>query len=133
MPTSLPRELRELVAQLVDLGALLADHDARPAGVHRDDDLARLALDDDVGDRRVPEARLQILAEQLVFAQQRRQIASPRTSGTANRFEMPSRKPIGCVFCPISVRSPSRRLGDLDLDVARPLAESAWRVPWRPA
>ena len=41
----LARQMRELVAQLVDFGALLADHDARTAGVQRDDDLARLALD----------------------------------------------------------------------------------------
>src|SRR5690606_34648210 len=37
-------ELRQLVTQLVDLGAALADDDARPPGVHGDGDLARLAL-----------------------------------------------------------------------------------------
>ena len=67
-------ELGELVAQLVDLGALLADHDARTAGVHRDDDLARLALDVDVGDGRVAEAGLEILPDQLVFLEQRRHV-----------------------------------------------------------
>ena len=72
----LAREVRELVAQLVDFRALLADHDARTTGVQRDDDLARLAIDDDVGDRRVAEARLEILAQQLVFTEQRRQIAA---------------------------------------------------------
>jgi hypothetical protein len=42
------REVRQLVAQLVDLGALLADHHARPGRVHRDHDLLRLALDLDL-------------------------------------------------------------------------------------
>ncbi len=72
----LAREVRELVAQLVDFRALLADDDARPAGVQRDDDLPRLALDHDVRDRRVAEARLEILAQQLVLAEQRRQVAA---------------------------------------------------------
>src|SRR5262249_61129533 len=63
----LAREVRELVAQLVDLSALLADHDAGTAGVQRHDDLARLAIDHDVRDRRMAEARLQVLAQQLVF------------------------------------------------------------------
>src|SRR6478736_6559332 len=38
------REMRELVAQLVDFSALLADDDARTTGVQRHDDLARLAV-----------------------------------------------------------------------------------------
>jgi hypothetical protein len=53
----------------------LPDDDARPAGVDRDHHLAWLALDRDVGDRRVTEARLQILPEQLVFTEQLREIA----------------------------------------------------------
>src|SRR5436305_11243087 len=52
----LAREMRELVTQLVDFSALLADDDARTTGVQRHDDLTRLAIDDDVGDRRVDEA-----------------------------------------------------------------------------
>src|SRR5205085_6569298 len=72
----LAREMRELIAQLVDFRALLADDDAGTAGVQGDDDLPRLALDDDVGDRGVTEARLEILAQQLVFTKQRRQLAT---------------------------------------------------------
>jgi hypothetical protein len=53
----LARQVRELIAQLVDLGALLPDHDARTARVQSDDDLARLALDDDIGNGCVAEAR----------------------------------------------------------------------------
>ena len=44
-PDFLAGQLRELVAQLVDFGALLPDDDARTAGVDRHHDLARLALD----------------------------------------------------------------------------------------
>src|SRR5687768_8460060 len=51
-------ELRQLVAKLVDLRALLPDHHARPAGVNRHHHLARLALDRDVGDGGVTEPRL---------------------------------------------------------------------------
>src|ERR1043166_500392 len=68
-------EMRELVAQLVDFSALLADHHARSARVQRHDDFARLAVDDDVGDRRVAKARLEILSQQLVFSEQRGQLA----------------------------------------------------------
>src|SRR5574338_1460711 len=81
-PDFLPRDLRELVAKLVDLGTLLPDDDPRPAGVDRDHDLARLALDRDVGDRRVSEACLEILPQQLVLTKQRRAIpvrVPPRT------------------------------------------------------
>jgi len=66
----------ELVARLVDFGALLSDDHAWTSGVQRHDDLARLPLDDDVGNGRVAEARLEILAQQLVFTKQRRQLAS---------------------------------------------------------
>src|SRR2546422_3379008 len=44
-PHFLAGQLGQLVAQLVHLRAPLADHYARPAGVHGDGDLARLALD----------------------------------------------------------------------------------------
>src|SRR6185503_15969288 len=63
------------VAQLIDFRALLADDDAWTAGVDRDDDLARLPLDADVGDRGMTEARLQVFAKELILAQQRGEIA----------------------------------------------------------
>src|SRR3989442_8665754 len=54
----LPRELAELIAQLVHFRATLADHHTAPPGVHRDRHLARLALYLHAGDRRLPEAPL---------------------------------------------------------------------------
>jgi hypothetical protein len=42
--------------------------------VNRDHDLARLALDRDVGDRRVPQPRLEVLAQQFILAEQCREI-----------------------------------------------------------
>jgi hypothetical protein len=71
----LARELRELIAQLVDLRALLSDHHTRTPRVHGDDHFPRLPLDREIGDRGVPETRVQILAQQLVFLEQRRKIA----------------------------------------------------------
>ncbi len=71
----LSREPRELIAELVDFGALLTDDDARTTRVDRHDDLARLPFDADVGDRRVSEPRLQILAKELVLTQQCREVA----------------------------------------------------------
>src|SRR5690349_20058538 len=67
-------ELVQLVAQLIDFSALFADNDPGTAGVNGDDDLARLALDSNVGDRRVSETRLQIFAKELVLTQQRGEI-----------------------------------------------------------
>ena len=43
--------------------------------MNRHDDLARLALDADIGNRRVTQSRLEILAQQLVFPQKRREVA----------------------------------------------------------
>src|SRR5437868_5179127 len=74
-PDLLSRQSRQLVAELIDFGALLTDDDARTTGVNRHDDLARLALDADVGNRRVTQSRLEILAQQLVFPQKRREVA----------------------------------------------------------
>src|SRR6476659_9332451 len=48
--TFLAGQLGQLVAELVHLGAALPDDHARPAGVHRDGDLARAPLDVDLRD-----------------------------------------------------------------------------------
>src|SRR6185503_3611967 len=74
-------EVRQLVAQLVDFSALLADHDTRTTRVQRDHHLAGLPLDDDVGDRGMAKARLEILAQELVFLEQRRQLAPRVVAG----------------------------------------------------
>ena len=60
---------------MIDFRALLADDDARTTRVDRDDDLAGLPLDANVGNRRVTETRLQILAKKLVLTKQRWKIA----------------------------------------------------------
>src|SRR5690606_11878359 len=44
------REARQLTAQLLDIGALLADQDARTGRVHGHAALLVRALDDDLGD-----------------------------------------------------------------------------------
>src|ERR1043165_341406 len=64
-------ELRQLVPELVHLGALLADHHAGPPGMDGDRHLARPALDVDLGDRRVAEPGMEVLADQLVLLEQR--------------------------------------------------------------
>src|SRR5690606_11443752 len=68
--------LRQLLAQLVDLGALLADHHSGTAGVDRDRDLAGLALDVHLGDRGVAETLLDVVTDQAILAQQRRHLAA---------------------------------------------------------
>src|SRR2546426_5353468 len=77
----LPRELRQLIAQLVYFRAPFADHDTRPAGVNRDGHLARLALDVHVGDRGVAETCLQILPDQLVFLEQLGEFVAREVAG----------------------------------------------------
>src|SRR5690606_18226371 len=69
-------ELLHLGADLVDVGALLADHDARAGSVDRHAALAVRTLDDDLGDR----GRLEILhehgADLQVFLEQRAVVAA---------------------------------------------------------
>src|SRR5690606_16375847 len=64
------REERQLVAQLVHLGALLTDHDTRARRVDRHHDLLRLAVDLDLRDGRVRQPLAEVLADRLVFLQQ---------------------------------------------------------------
>jgi hypothetical protein len=85
MTTSEVRHLRDLLAQLLDVGALLADHDARTRGVDRHAALLVRALDDDLGDRRLLQ-QLQrargcdVLVQQLaVLAACRRTSGCPRS------------------------------------------------------
>src|SRR5205085_9424831 len=61
-------ELVQVAAQGVHLAARLADHDARPGGVDVDSDLAA-ALDCDVGEPRVGELALDVLADRNVLEQ----------------------------------------------------------------
>jgi hypothetical protein len=77
------RQVRQLVAQLVDFRALLADDDARPGRVHRHHDLLRLAVDLDLRHGRVRQALVHVLADRLVLTQQ----IAERT------FRVPARPP----------------------------------------
>ena len=63
-------ELRDLLAQLVDIGALLADDDARTSRVDIDAALLVRALDHDLRDRGLLEAFHQRLADLHVLVQQ---------------------------------------------------------------
>src|SRR5690606_1618715 len=64
------RQVGQLVTQTVDLGALLADHDARARRVDRHHDLLRLALDLDLRDRGPGQPLVEVLPDRLVFLQQ---------------------------------------------------------------
>src|SRR5271165_5446485 len=64
------RQLRHLLAQLVDVGALLADDDAGAGRVDIDPRLLVRPLDDDLRDRRLLEALHQDVADLHVLVQQ---------------------------------------------------------------
>src|SRR5262249_30807166 len=61
---------RHLAAQLLDVGALLADDDARTRRLDRDAALLVRALDHDARDRRLLELLMQLLADRGVLVQQ---------------------------------------------------------------
>src|SRR5260370_28284446 len=63
-------ELGNLLAQLLDVGALLADHHARPRRLNGYPAFLVRPLDDDLGDRRLLELLHQLLANLDVFEQQ---------------------------------------------------------------
>ena len=69
MWTSVFVSLLELVAELVDLGAALADDDPRARGLDVDLQLVGEALDVDLGDAGVREALLQLPAELQVLVE----------------------------------------------------------------
>src|SRR3989454_1154163 len=71
----LARQLGELLLELLDLGALLPDHDARAGAVDVDLRLVRRALDLDLGDAGVVEALLQEAADLGVLVEQIRVLA----------------------------------------------------------
>src|SRR5450432_122617 len=133
----LARELCKLVAQLVDFRALLSDHDTRTPRVDGHDDLPRLALDREIGDRRVPEARVQILAEQLVFLEQRREVAvgvqlramlacDPQPEADRIRF-------LSHYFPSFSATTISTWLVRLKIGVPRPIAAGMKRLSFGPS
>ena len=64
-------ELLHLVADLVDVSALLADHDARTGSVDRHAALPVRTLDDDLGNRRLLQFLLKHLADLQIFLQKR--------------------------------------------------------------
>src|SRR4029077_19101226 len=68
----LARQLGELLLELLDLRALLADHDARSGGVDVDLRLVRGALDVDLRHARVVEALLQEVSDLDVLVEELR-------------------------------------------------------------
>ena len=64
--------LGEVAAQLLDVGALLADHHARTGGVDRDAGALGRTLDDDLGDAGLGQALVQHLADLDVLMEHRR-------------------------------------------------------------
>src|SRR2546430_8602889 len=93
----LARELRQLVARFVHLGAALADHHARPPRVDLPRHLARLALALHAGNGRVAEPGLQVLADQVVFFQELGEVA-PGVVPRAPRLDDPEPEPVGVYF-----------------------------------
>src|SRR5207247_7420755 len=63
-------DVGNLPAKLVDVGALLADHDARPRGMDRDAALLVRTLDHDPGDGRLLQLLVQDLADLDILVQQ---------------------------------------------------------------
>src|SRR5512140_365725 len=63
-------DVRDLLAKLVDVGALLADHHARTSRVNGDAALLVRTLDHDAGDRRLLELLVQDLADLDILVQQ---------------------------------------------------------------
>src|SRR5207244_12036757 len=70
-------ELLQLIAELVDLGALASDDDAGTRGIDVDAHLVRSALDVDLRDSGVGEALFQIIAK-LEIAMKRLGVSLPR-------------------------------------------------------
>src|SRR5439155_251548 len=64
----------DVLAEGVDLDARLADHDSRPRGVDVDRDPLRVLADQDVGQARVRELVLDVLADLDVLEQVRREL-----------------------------------------------------------
>ena len=80
--TSERREARQLAAQLLDVGALLADQNAGARRVNGDAALLVRALDDDLGDAGLAALLHDVIAHAHVFVQQPAVLAARRrTSG----------------------------------------------------
>jgi hypothetical protein len=80
-------QMRQLITQLVNFSALLADDDAGPRGVQRHDDLLRLALDFDTRQCGVPKATVQILTDLLIFLDQFAELAAFSVPAASPRLD----------------------------------------------
>ena len=93
---------RQLGLQVLDVLALLADHDARPRRVDRDAGVLRRALDQDARHGGVLQPCLQEVAHLQVFGQHRREVlACRRTNATPQLRVTCSRNRSDGFFCPM--------------------------------
>ena len=96
------RHRGDLLAELLDVGALLADDDARARRVDGDAALLVRALDHDPRHRRLLQVLHQRVADAHVLVQQRRRIRSSLAYQRESQvLLMPRRSPIGLTFCPM--------------------------------
>src|SRR3546814_4379720 len=80
------RHLAELLAQLLDVGALLADDDARARRMYRDPRLLRRALDHHAADAGLAEPLEQVLAQTPILMELR---SEEHTSETQSLMRIP--------------------------------------------
>ena len=116
MTTSRLGELRHGLADLVDVGALLADDDARTRRIDRHAALLVRPLDDDLRHRRL----LEHLESEPRGCGMSSCSSLPYSPLLANQREsqvrlMPRRRPIGLTFCPIACSSSPGRCRRFDL------------------
>src|SRR5207245_5417093 len=76
---------RQFSLEVLDVLALLADHDARTGRENRDACVLGGALDEDAGDRGAPQTRLEVFAYLQVFSKHRREVLVRR---------IPTRRPV---------------------------------------
>src|SRR5271165_3743394 len=106
-------QLGDLLAQLFDVGALLADDDAGAGGVNVDARLLVRTLDDDLRDRRLLEALHQRFADLHVLVQQLAVLAlagkPARIPGAVDAEAQPDRIDLLTHLKSLSLRRPWRR------------------------
>ena len=91
-------ELGDVLAELLDVRALLADDHARAGGVNGDAALLVRTLDDDLGDAGLLQLLLDELADLDVFVQQAAEVGAVGVPAAVSVRLTPRRNPIGLIF-----------------------------------